>query len=150
MRVLLDTNVLARAAGGPPSPAHEVFLRLTHYQHSLIWSNRLSNELLRILRYERVRPIHKLSDAEIDEFVAGIGFVAEMVDSSDEAPAVVPADPDDDYVVQTAVAGIADIICTRDRDLLHPSVIAYCGERGIRMMNDVELLTMLRGMEHRS
>ena len=147
MRVLLDTNILARAAGGPPGPAHELFMRLTQHQHVLIWSPRLSDELSRILRYERVRLIHKLSESEIDEFIGGNTLVAEMIHSSSEAPTAISADPDDDYVVQAAIAGRADVICTRDRHLLRPPVVAYCEQRGVRVMNEIELLEELRKME---
>jgi len=58
MRVLLDTNILARAAAGPPGPAHELFLRLTHHEHVLLISQPLTAELARIMRYERVRKMH--------------------------------------------------------------------------------------------
>jgi len=146
MRVLLDTNVLARAAGGPPSPAHDLLLRLTHHEHVLIWSTPLSDELSRILRYDRVRAHHKLSDAEVDDFVNGIELIAERVPLTGVAPPVVPADPDDDYVVQRAILGRANVICTRDRDLLQPPIIMYCERFRIRIMNDIELLALLRSM----
>src|SRR5262249_53286462 len=114
-----------------------------------IWSQQLANELARVLCYPRVRAIHKLTDSEIDQFVADIKVIAEIVVLANEAPPVVPADPDDDYVVQTAAFGLAESICTRAQELIQAAVIAYCSERGIRVMNELELLTLLRQSEIR-
>ena len=58
--------------------------------------------------------------------------------------AVVPKDPDDDPIIATAVAGQAEIICTRDRHFWHPDVQQYCAAHGIRIMTDIELLQLLQ------
>ena len=96
MRVLLDTNILARAAGGPPGLAHRLFLEVTRHEHALLLSSFLVVELGRVLRYDRVRRLHGLSDDEIDSFLSDLVLVAEMVQSSEPVPAVVPDDPEDD------------------------------------------------------
>jgi predicted nucleic acid-binding protein len=38
MRLLLDTNILARAAAGPPGLAHDLLIAATQHVHSLIVS----------------------------------------------------------------------------------------------------------------
>ena len=58
--------------------------------------------------------------------------------------AVVMADPDDDPVVFTAVAGHADVLCTLDLDFYSPEVISFCSDYGIQILNDVELLQKLK------
>lgn len=60
------------------------------------------------------------------------------------ATALVPHDPKDDAIVLTAIAGQADVICTRDKHLQHSDVISYCSKYGIRIMTDIELLAHLR------
>lgn len=60
------------------------------------------------------------------------------------AAAVVSADPDDDPIVATAVAGQAEVLCTRDRHLRTPAVRAYCSGQGIQVFTDLELLPLLR------
>ena len=57
---------------------------------------------------------------------------------------VVRNDPDDDPVVYTAVDGRTEVLCTRDADFYVPEVIAFCRQRGIEIMTDVELLRKLR------
>jgi hypothetical protein len=42
------------------------------------------------------------------------------------------------------VAGNVNVICTRDRHLLHANVQAYCARFGIRVLRDTELLDELR------
>lgn len=101
-------------------------------------------EVARVLRYERVREQAELTDEQIDAFVMELRELAELVIAPDE-PAAVVSDPDDNLVVATAVAGRAEVICTRDRHIRHSLVQAYCATFGIRVLTEVELLRELRG-----
>ena len=56
---------------------------------------------------------------------------------------VVLADPNDDPVIYTAVAGRADVLCAMDRDFYAPDVVTFCREQGIEIMNDIQLLQRL-------
>ena len=58
---------------------------------------------------------------------------------------VVIADPDDDPIVQTAVLGGADFLCTRDAHLLQAAAVEYCAGRGIKITNDIDLYHVLTG-----
>jgi predicted nucleic acid-binding protein len=54
-------------------------------------------------------------------------------------------DPDDDPIVATAVEGNAEVLCTRDKHLLgSAAVVAYCASHGVRVIDDVELIKLLR------
>lgn len=144
MRVVLDTNVLARAVASPSGPAGEVFERIAA-DHRLVVSLGLLSELGRVLAYPRVRRLHRRSDDEIAELVNSIGSGALAVSLPALVPRIVPDDPDDDMLVATAVAGRANVLCTRNRHLFHGQVVAYCRERGIAVMDDIALLDELRG-----
>ena len=143
MRVALDTNVLVRAARAD-SPARAVFDRLLEPPHTFLSSAFVLDELDRAIRYPRVRRVHGLSDAEIDRYVRDIANVALLISLPSAAPTVVVRDPQDDPVVATAVEGQANVLCTLDRDLRQPAVVAYCGQFQIRILTDVELLNELR------
>src|SRR2546429_5842493 len=54
-------------------------------------------------------------------------------------------DPQDDAVLFTAVQGRADVLCARDRDFYLAEVIAFCRQRGIEVMNELQLLRRMRG-----
>ena len=151
MRILLDTNILARAAIPGEGPARVVMLSATEDPHVLLMSAFIFSELHRILRYERVRKIHGLDDAGIDRFVSDLQASSATVELPDEpADPVVPSDPDDDPIVATAVAGLADVLCTLDRHLHHADVRSHCEMRGLRILTDIELLAMLREGESAS
>ena len=147
MRATCDTNILVRAAVRPAGPARAVFIELLSDDHLLLLSEHIIVEVARVLRYERVRKQADLTDEQIDAFVAELRELAEVVTVPDEPTAVV-SDPDDNMVVATAVAGQAEVICSRDRHIRHPLVQAYCATFGIRVLTDVELLRELRGDQH--
>ena len=142
MRVVLDTNVLARATPGRSSPAQQLLLRLLSSDHTLIASEFLLDELGRVLRYERVRQIHGLDEAMIDKYVASIRSSSLIVVLPTKAVRVA-ADPDDDPILQTAIEGRAEVICTWDRHLFAAAVQSYLAHAGIRVLRDTELLNEL-------
>jgi hypothetical protein len=88
--------------------------------------------------------MHGLDDHGINVFVAQLQAAAYVVNvgPGDVAP-VVPTDPDDDWVIATAVVGAADVICTRDTDFDGPPIQTYCQQHGIRVMTDLALLNLL-------
>lgn len=142
-RVVLDTNVLVRAVASPHGPAGELFDRL-YPSDLLVTSPALLSELSQTLAYDRVRKLHGLDDTETKRFVDRLAAGSLIVVPEYPLPAVVPADPDDDAVVATAVAGKADVICTRNKHLRHSDVITYCASHSIRVLDDLELLRELR------
>lgn len=144
MRVLVDTNVLARAAAGPPGPAYELVQHTTEHEHVLILSPFLLDELARVLRYPRMRPLHSLSDEEIEQFITDLVLVAYVVEPGG-ASLGISSDRDDDPILAAAYAGQAEVICTRDRHFHEPAVKEYCAANRIEILSDVELLARLRG-----
>jgi len=142
--VVLDTNVLVRAAAiAGDSPARQLLRLLREPPHLLIVSYFLLNELLRALSYERVRQVHGRDDAGVIRFVAAVEKASLLV-TLPQTINQVATDPDDDRVVATAVAGDADILCTRDRHFFNDAVLSYCAAHDIKIMDDVELLQLLR------
>lgn len=143
MRVVLDTNILARAAGSRGGPAGELFEQIAA-NHVLVVSLELLSELARILSYDRVRRMHQLSEVGINAFIESIESGASVVPLPNPLPRVVPYDPDDDVVVAAAITGGVEVLCTRNRHLFHEDVVAYCRQHAIEIMDDLELLARLR------
>jgi putative PIN family toxin of toxin-antitoxin system len=141
VRIVLDTGVLVRANAGSRGPAREVLMAIVDGPHELVISAFLLDETARVLRYPRLLARHRLSDQEIEEHVETLRRISELVDVVVREP-VVLSDPADDPVVYTAVDGRADVLCTRDRDLLQPEVIAFCSEHRGAPMNEVEFLRL--------
>lgn len=146
MRIVLDTNILVRAHAKAKGPARELLQVIVNLpEHVLLVSPFLLMELERVLSYDRVRVVAKLSEEEMADYVSYLRAeeVSEIVFPG-PAPSVVPSDPDDDPVVHTAVIGRADVLCTLNRHFFHPSVLGYCQQRGVLVATDVEILDFLR------
>jgi hypothetical protein len=109
-RAVLDTNVLVSAAvyGGRPAQAVE---RCRRDDCVHIVSHPLLDELRRIL-VQRFLWTEPLADATVDSVLHGSVIVVP------EFRLDACQDPDDDRVLECAVAGEADLIVTGDKDLL--------------------------------
>ena len=144
MRIVLDSNVLVRAAWKPDGLANQLLRIIVGGPHVLIASPFILSEVARVLAYPRIQLRWPLSTEQIQEHVNRIAAIAEIV-SRLSAERVVPADADDDLVVQTAISGKADILCTRDAHLHAPEVVEYCMRRAIRIVDDLQLYRILHG-----
>lgn len=146
MRVVLDTNALVRAITRPDGPARQLLLNLLDGPHVLITSPFLLSELQRVLEYPRIREQIAVADADVRSLVTAISDVSELIDFVGGADEI-STDPDDNPIIQAAVAGNADMLCSRDRHLQQAAVIAYCAARGIRVVGDVAFLNELRAVD---
>jgi putative PIN family toxin of toxin-antitoxin system len=148
VRAVLDSNILARAAKPSTGPAREVLTRVRTPPHCLVASPFLLNELERVLNYPRLRALHGLSPEEIRAFVEELYQLAEVVQPPAGTSAEpISRDPDDNPILQAAVLGRANVLCTLDRHFRDPAVLQYCAEHGIQVMSDIELLQRLRDIE---
>ncbi len=113
MKVLLDTNVLV-SAFATRGLCHDV-LRVVLADHRLVVGKANLDELQRILREKLRLPPYRI--LEVTEFVEEH---AEVVYPS--APASWPeSDPDDRWIVASAIGGAVDLLVTGDKDLLAES-----------------------------
>jgi putative PIN family toxin of toxin-antitoxin system len=143
MRVVLDSNILARATPGKTSAAREALLLASQQPNTLIMAAPLFIELARILQYPRVRALHGLDDAGIQQYLQALQTGSTTVVPVSPPP-ITTHDPDDDLVIATALAGKAEVICTRDQHFYDPVVQSACTAHGIRIINDIDLLHELR------
>jgi putative PIN family toxin of toxin-antitoxin system len=144
VRIVLDTNILARANPRTSGAARALIeLIRDSADHSLILSPFLLTELDRILNYPRLQAMWPLTQPEIASYVQALQGFGECVVPG-IAPRVVTADPADDPVLATAVTGKADVLCTLDRHFDSVEVREYARSQKIELLNDVELLRRLR------
>ena len=144
MRVVLDTNILVRAAGDEQGLAGRLLQEIVSGSHVLVSSLYILSEIARVLAYPRLQARWQLSEEIVTEFVSRVGDIAEIVFTTTPEQ-IVAADPDDDPIVQTAVLGGIDVLCTRDAHLLDRAVVEYCAGHGIQVMNDIDLYRILTG-----
>jgi uncharacterized protein len=144
MRVVLDTNILVRANPKAQGPARSLLLEIARSdQHTLILSPFLLEETERVLNYPRIQTLWPLSADEIQRYVQLLDDIAELVHPRPVMP-VVLRDPNDDPVIETAILGDAESLCTLDQHFYAPRVVDFCRARSIRVISDVDLMRELR------
>ena len=145
MRIVLDSNILVRAnpKASPQGLARELLLRTVSQPNALIISAPILIEVQRVLSYPHVARRWPLSDEAVEQYLALLKGAAVLVEVPGSVPAVV-TDPDDDPILQTAILGQADVLCTRDAVFRHKAVEDICQTHQIRVLDDITLMHELR------
>ena len=144
MRIVLDTNILARANPYSKGVAGALLLTiLDSAEHVLVLSPFLLRETEQVLNYPRLQAIWPLARFDIERYTQALHDFAELV-NPEIGPRLVPNDVEDDPVLETAFHGRADVLCTLDRHLHHRAVLESCRKRAVEILTDVELLSRLR------
>ena len=110
MRVFLDTNVIVSALTARGLSA-DVF-RLTVAEHELLTGKVNLKELRRVLRLRMRVPARQMDEIEQLMREHTITPIPEKL------PDIELRDPDDKWVLASAVVGAADVLVTGDKDLL--------------------------------
>lgn len=143
-RIVLDSNLIARAVMSPGGLASEILRKVLLEDHVLCMSDFMFAELLRILQYPRLQKMHGLTDLEVVEFVCSIQKAAMVVEFDPAEVAKVTRDIDDDPIIETALVAKAQFLCSLDRDILDQAVISYCESHGVQVVDDVAMIGFLR------
>ena len=143
MRIILDTAILVRGNGSSKGLARDLLIDIVESDHTLLLSNEMLYELAKVLRYPRMLALHGLSEQRIYDYIGFLRDAAEIVVPN---PLLVTPirDVNDTVVMQTAVIGEADILCTKDRDFFEPPAEAFLRKAGIAVLDDIALMRRLR------
>jgi putative PIN family toxin of toxin-antitoxin system len=105
----------------------------------LIISAYILGELDRVLTYPRLLKRSGLTPNDIAEYLENLASFSCLV-----TPGAVPEellrDPTDAAILGTALAGKADVLCTRDEDLFEEKVQQFCEANRIQMMTDLQFI----------
>jgi putative PIN family toxin of toxin-antitoxin system len=89
-------------------------------------------EMARVLGYPRVQQLFHLSQEQIYEYVQFLRNACEIVPVH-HALNVPIRDPKDVMVLETAILGEADLICTLDSDFYSPETFGFCAAADIEV-----------------
>lgn len=117
MRVVLDTNVIISRFLTPNGSVARIVGLWEDGAFELIVSEAILAEYSQVLRYPRLRAIHRLADGQLDEIDDAFRELTELVEPN-EVPEVVEDDPDDDHLLACSMSGKVDCLVTGDRHLL--------------------------------
>ena len=122
IRAVVDTNVVVSGLLSPSGRPAKV-IRAAGVSFRLVWSPGIVVECLRVLDYPRVASVLRAArrEEQAREVVRALSAGADMV-AQEMLPrlAVVKADPDDDLLLATALAGGASVVVSGDRRHLLP------------------------------
>ena len=119
--------------------ARDLLLRLIESDHVLLISDAMLYELAKVLRYPRMLALHGLSEGRIYDY---IGFLRRTTEVIRPNPLLVTPirDINDTVVMQTAIIGEADVLCTRDQDFFEPPAEPFLRRAGIAVLDVRSLL----------
>lgn len=136
MRVVAETNVVVSGLLWK-GPSRHLLDLVRSGAVTLFTSPQLLAELLDVLHRPKLK--RRLEQAGVTpwELVAGYGVLAQLV-TAPQRPAVVLDDPDDDRVLECAVACDAELVVSGDQHLLDLSE-----HEGIRILRAREAVEMV-------
>lgn len=146
MRAVLDTNIWVSAVINPFGVPARIRRAFWSGRFTLITSPPLMEETADVLSRPRLARKYGVTANDIEELLTFIRERAEIVDVPGNIR--VCRDPDDDMVIETAVAGGADVLVTGDADLGDDTEVArYLAERGIEVWNVTRFMQALDEVE---
>lgn len=137
MRVVLDANVVISSYLSLSGPSGQIRTAFERHEVEVVVSEALLAEYRRVLMYPRVAQLHAMSDAEINDQIAGLREAAILVPLA-AIPNLIPEDPPDNDVIATAVSGEAEYIISGDDDLHRLGTY-----RGIRVVTPALFVSLL-------
>ena len=146
MKIILDTTILGRANEHSHGLARELLTTIVDSQHTVLLSNEMLHELARVLRYPRLQAFYGLTE---DLVFGYVNYLRQFSENVILNPLVVAPirDVNDIIVMQTAIIGEADILCTMDDDFFEKPAIDYLGKMGISVLDDIAVMRRLRSAD---
>jgi putative PIN family toxin of toxin-antitoxin system len=143
VKIVLDTTILVRANEHSHGLARELLTNIVESKHTLLLSNEMLHELARVLRYPRLQTFYGLPEDVVFNYVNFLRQSAEIVPLNPLVTAPI-RDVNDIIVMQTAIIGEADILCTTDDDFFEKPASEYLSTMGIAVLDDIALMHRLR------
>jgi len=143
VRIVLDTTILVRANERTHGLARDLLTTIVESEHRLLVSNEMLYELARVLRYPRLQAFYGLPENLVFDYIDFLRRSSELVILN---PLIIAPirDVNDIIVMQTAIIGEADILCTKDDDFFEKPASDYLSRMGVAVLDDIGLMHRLR------
>ena len=118
LNAVLDSTTLVSAFLAPKGLAAQLLRYVQRGAFTLYLSQEILAETERVLlNYEHIRKRYEYPDEAVHDFVQGLRVLVRLVTDPPPVTGIV-RDPNDDYVIATALAAGVSYVVTRDKDLL--------------------------------
>jgi putative PIN family toxin of toxin-antitoxin system len=117
IKAVIDTNILVSGLISPKGHPAKILDYWQKRRFILVTSDAIIKEVERVLRYPKIAKRYHLSMERIREYVKGIAVFSEVCSPSKKI-SVVKDDPEDNRLLEAAVASDADFIVSGDEHLL--------------------------------
>ena len=142
IRVVIDTNVWISALINPSGEPARIMQVIRDRRIHFIVSPPLLTEMYEVVQRRRIRSRIRLTDRELDAFLAEIRELAVMVTIHGEVSWC--RDVKDNIVVETAIQGGAAYIVSRDEDLTRDlNLVAILQDLSIEAVTVARFLQLL-------
>lgn len=115
-RAVLDTNVLVSGLISPAGSSARLLIELHAGAFELVVSPTLLAELGEVLRRPKFR--RYVAEPEIDAYLEFIRRESIVLNDPEPSPQPLGIDPDDEYLIDLARAGLVDALVSGDEHLL--------------------------------
>jgi uncharacterized protein len=136
IRAVVDTNIVIRALIKPEGTVGPILAKLRDEAYTLVYSQATLDELLEKLALPRIRDKYAIDDDAVEALLGLLALRGELVKPSRRIRAC--RDPDDNAILEAAVAGESGYIIAGDQDLL-----VLDGFEGIRVLTPRMFLEIL-------
>lgn len=141
-RVLVDTSVWISAAIRPTGPPGRVLAALREGRLIPVVSRPLLAEIREVLDRPRIRRLRRMGDADLATLLALLDTSAIKAFPTGELRLC--RDPQDDFLLETAILGGAQFIVSRDDDLKRDlDLMVRLREYGVEVLTVAQFLHLL-------
>jgi putative PIN family toxin of toxin-antitoxin system len=116
VRAVIDTNVVVSALIRPKGTAAVLWRRLREGVFTAVFSTELIDEIAAVLCRPRIRTRYGTTPKDLEEIAALFALRGDLVACKERIRLC--RDPNDDFLLETAVSGHADYLVSGDEDLL--------------------------------
>jgi putative PIN family toxin of toxin-antitoxin system len=116
VRAVVDTNVIVSALIRPKGRAAVLWRRLSEGAFTAVFSPELIDEIAAVLGHPKIRVKYRTRPWDLEDIAALFALRGDLVTRQEGIR--ICRDPDDDFLLETAVSGNAGYLVTGDKDLL--------------------------------
>lgn len=116
VRAVIDTNVIVSGLIKPSGTAGRLIRLLSEGAFTAVFSLELIDEIAAVLSYPKIRTKYRRRPKDLEDIAGLFALRGDLV--TPEERIRLCRDPDDDFLLETAIAGNAAYLVTGDEDLL--------------------------------